>query len=84
MFVYTHDHQTEIDLKACESRLGHIECESCYWVVAWAEIKDELLFVNGVQATWGWVKVEHPLTAISPAAEVHANHNQAQNAALGR
>jgi hypothetical protein len=30
------------------------------------------------------VKAEHPFTAISPACEVHANHNQAQNAALRR
>lgn len=22
-----------------------------------------------------WLKVEHPFTAISPTAEVHANHN---------
>lgn len=29
-----------------------------------------------------WVKVEHPFTAISPACEVHANHNEAQNSAL--
>ena len=31
-----------------------------------------------------WVKVEHPFTAISPVHEVHANHNEAQNAALRR
>ena len=31
-----------------------------------------------------WVKTEHPFTAISPEAEVHANHNEAQNAALRR
>jgi hypothetical protein len=31
-----------------------------------------------------WVKVEHPFTAISPANEVHANHNEAQNSALRR
>jgi hypothetical protein len=31
-----------------------------------------------------WVKVEHPFTAISPACEVHANHNEAQNSALRR
>ena len=31
-----------------------------------------------------WVKTEHPFTAISPQAEVHANHNEAQNAALRR
>lgn len=31
-----------------------------------------------------WLKVEHPFTAISPTAEVHANHNEAQNAAIRR
>jgi hypothetical protein len=31
-----------------------------------------------------WVRVEHPFTAISPAHEVHANHNEAQNSALRR
>ena len=31
-----------------------------------------------------WVQAEHPLTAISDKSEVHANHNEAQNAALRR
>ena len=31
-----------------------------------------------------WVKTEHPFTTISPKHEVHANHNEAQNAALRR
>ena len=31
-----------------------------------------------------WVKVEHPFTALSPAYEIHANHNEAQNSALRR
>jgi hypothetical protein len=31
-----------------------------------------------------WVKVEHPFTAISSLSEVHANHKEAQNAALRR
>lgn len=31
-----------------------------------------------------WLKAEHPFTAISPMSEVHANHNEAQNAALRR
>ena len=31
-----------------------------------------------------WVKPEHPFTAISPASEVHANHNEAHNSALRR
>jgi hypothetical protein len=30
------------------------------------------------------VKAEHPLTAISDRSDVHANHNEAQNAALRR
>ena len=31
-----------------------------------------------------WVKVEHPFTAISPANDVHANHNEAPNSTLRR
>ncbi len=31
-----------------------------------------------------WVKVEHPFTALSPASDVHANHNEAHNSALRR
>lgn len=31
-----------------------------------------------------WVKPEHPYTAISSKAEVHANHNEAHNSALRR
>lgn len=31
-----------------------------------------------------WMKVEHPFTAISPVEEVHANHNEANNAAIRR
>lgn len=31
-----------------------------------------------------WVYREHPFTAISPASEVHANHNEAHNSALRR
>jgi hypothetical protein len=31
-----------------------------------------------------WVNAEHPFTAISEEAQVHANHNEAQNAALRR
>ena len=31
-----------------------------------------------------WVKYEHPFTAVSAMDEVHANHNEAQNAAIRR
>jgi hypothetical protein len=31
-----------------------------------------------------WIKAEHPLTAISAKSDVHANHNEAHNAALRR
>jgi len=31
-----------------------------------------------------WTKVEHPFTVISPEYDVHANHNEAHNAALRR
>jgi hypothetical protein len=29
-----------------------------------------------------WLNVDHPFTALSPASEGHANHNEANNAAL--
>jgi hypothetical protein len=31
-----------------------------------------------------WLNVDHPFTALSPVSEVHANHNEANNAALRR
>ncbi len=31
-----------------------------------------------------WLQQEHPFTAISPAKEVHANHNEAHNASIRR
>jgi hypothetical protein len=31
-----------------------------------------------------WLRAEHPLTAISPKSDVHANHNEAQNSSLRR
>ena len=31
-----------------------------------------------------WLKVEHPFTAISPAPDVHANHNEALNSCIRR
>ncbi len=31
-----------------------------------------------------WVKLEHPFTALTGAASVHANHNLAQNSAFKR
>jgi hypothetical protein len=42
--------------------------------------------INGSQGRprFEWVKAEHPLTAISDQSDVHANHNEAQNAALRR
>lgn len=31
-----------------------------------------------------WIKPEHPFTAISPASDVHANHNEALNSSIRR
>jgi hypothetical protein len=31
-----------------------------------------------------WLNVDHPFTALSPVSEVHANHNETNNAALRR
>lgn len=52
----------------------------------WREGLEVAMKVKGAQGNRRveWVKVEHPFTAISPASEVHANHNEAHNAALRR
>lgn len=52
----------------------------------WREGLEVAIKIKGSQGNRRieWVKVEHPFTAISPECEVHANHNEAQNAALRR
>ncbi len=52
----------------------------------WREGLEVAMRIKGSQGNRRveWVKVEHPFTAISPKHEVHANHNEAQNAALRR
>ena len=50
----------------------------------WREGLEVAMKIKGSQGKrrGEWVKVDHPLMAISPLCEVHANHNEAQNAAL--
>jgi hypothetical protein len=52
----------------------------------WREGLEVAMKIKGSQGSRRveWVKVEHPFTALSPKHEVHANHNEAQNAALRR
>ena len=52
----------------------------------WRKGLEVAMKINGSQGRprVEWVKAEHPLTAISDKSEVHANHNEAQNAALRR
>ena len=52
----------------------------------WQEGLEVALKVKGSQGRKRvvWIKPEHPYTAISPKAEVHANHNEAHNSALRR
>lgn len=52
----------------------------------WREGLEVAMKIKGSQGNRRveWVKVEHPFTAISPKHEVHANHNEAQNATLRR
>ena len=52
----------------------------------WREGLEVAMKVKGSQGQRRveWVKAEHPFTAISPANDVHANHNEAQNSALRR
>ena len=63
---------------------------TCSTVVSYAvNARTEGMGVCAAGRTYGnrrveWVKIEHPFTAISPEWEVHANHNEAQNAALRR
>ena len=52
----------------------------------WREGLEVAMKIKGSQGNRRveWVKAEHPFTAISSESEVHANHNEAQNAALRR
>jgi hypothetical protein len=52
----------------------------------WQEGLEVAMKIKGSQgrARIEWVKAEHPLTATSERSDVHANHNEAQNAALRR
>ena len=52
----------------------------------WREGLEVAMKIKGSQGNKRveWLKVEHPFTAISPESEIHANHNEAQNAALRR
>lgn len=52
----------------------------------WREGLEVAMKIKGAQGQRrvSWVYAEHPFTAISPASEVHANHNEAQNSALRR
>ncbi|UCJ11985.1 MAG: IS1 family transposase [Phormidium sp. PBR-2020] len=56
------------------------------WRKVWREGLEVAMKIKGSQGQprVEWVKVEHPFTAISPADEVHANHNEAHNSALRR
>ncbi len=67
-------------LKAQEAHLayGHRK--------VWREGLEVAMKIKGSQGNRRveWFKAEHPFTAISPKHEVHANHNESQNAALRR
>jgi hypothetical protein len=61
-------------------------CPSYSTRKVWREGLEVAIKIKGSQGQRRvvWIKPEHPFTAISPIAEVHANHNEAQNAALRR
>ncbi|ABW27289.1 hypothetical protein AM1_2278 [Acaryochloris marina MBIC11017] len=70
-----------LNAEECHPDYGHRK--------VWRDGLEVAMKVKGFQANrrvkWvKWVKAEHPFTAISPASEVHANHNEAHNAALRR
>ncbi len=52
----------------------------------WREGLEVAIKIKGSQGNrrLEWLKVEHPFTAISPAPEVHANHNEALNSCIRR
>lgn len=52
----------------------------------WREGLEVAIKIKGSQGNRRveWLKVEHPFTAISPAAFVHANHNEALNSCIRR
>lgn len=56
------------------------------WRKVWREGIEVAMKIKGSQGKprREWVKIEHPFTAISPPSEVHANHNEANNAAIRR
>lgn len=56
------------------------------WCKVWREGIEVAMKIKGSQGKprREWVKVEHPFTAISSPSEVHANHNEAHNAAIRR
>jgi len=66
--------------------LANRDCPSYRTRKVWREGLEVAIKIKGSQGQRRvvWIKSEHPFTAISPMAEVHANHNEAQNAALRR
>lgn len=63
------------------------DCSGAYRTrKVWREGLEVAIKIKGSQGQRRvvWVNPEHPFTAISPIAEVHANHNEAQNAVLRR
>jgi hypothetical protein len=69
-----------VDLKQDETTPGYP------YRKVWREGLEVAMKIKGSQgrARIEWVKAEHPLTVISDKSDVHANHNEAQNAALRR
>lgn len=60
--------------------------KNCAYRKVWREGLEVAMKIKGSQGKprVEWVKAEHPFTAISPKAEVHANHLEALNSALRR
>jgi hypothetical protein len=60
--------------------------QNCTYRKVWREGLEVAMKIKGSQGKprVEWVKAEHPFTAISPKAEVHANHLEALNSALRR
>lgn len=65
---------------------GHETTEAFPFRKVWREGLEVAIKIKGSQgrARVEWLKQEHPFTAISDVAEVHANHVEAFNSALRR
>jgi len=79
-FAMVNDAKSFVETRQRLSQRGeaHWDYHRCK---VWREGLEVAMKIKGsVRRRVEWVYAEHPFTAISCASEVHANHNEAQNA----